>query len=120
MKKSIILAILLLTQTIITMADSGTITNNSNNPVNVIFYDGAWTAITTGAGNTLGISSKGRIGHQGTLIPGGQNINFPPGGIKSIDVHYGNGTLAPLHAPVEPNNSYTINPGVTWSVTIDK
>ncbi len=122
MKKSIGLMILFLTQTMITMtATTGTITNNSNTQVNIVFYSTAAAAPVQGSGTSLGKSAQNRIGLQGTVIAPGQNINFPDStGIASMDVFYGNGTLAPLHVPVSSNSNYTINPGVQWTVTLDK
>ncbi|MDP3788399.1 MAG: hypothetical protein Q8Q60_03750 [Candidatus Chromulinivorax sp.] len=122
MKRSIGLFILCLAQSMITMATTnGTITNNSNNPVNVVFYSNANAAPTIGTGTALGKSAQNRIGLQGTIIAAGQNINFPDStGIASMDIFYGSGISAPLHVSVSSNSNYTINPGVVWTVTLDK
>lgn len=113
MKKSIILAIILLTQSIITFcATTGQITNNSNISINVVYYTNYVAPTTTR-------SAQGRYGSQGTVISAGQNFNFPDPGIRSVDVFYGNGTLPPLHVTVTTNSSYTINPGAQWTVTQD-
>lgn len=115
MKKSIILAIILLTQNIITFCattNTGMITNNSNGPVNIVFY-------TNYVAPTATRSATGRYGSQGTVITAGQNYNFPATNITSVDIFYGNGTLPPLHDAVNTNLSYTINPGAQWTITQD-
>ncbi|MBV8661303.1 MAG: hypothetical protein JO129_04115 [Candidatus Dependentiae bacterium] len=90
---------------------TGSITNNSNTPVVVVFYTNNYAPATATR------SAQGRYGIQGTPIPAGQNYNFPSSDITSVDIFYGNGTLPPLHASVNTNNSYTINPGSQWTVT---
>jgi hypothetical protein len=114
MKKSIILAMLLLTQSIVTMAggSTGQITNNSNGAINIVFYSNYIAPTPTR-------SAQGRISSQGTVITAGQNCNFPPGGVTSVEIFYGNGTLPPLHMPVSTGLNYTINPGAQWTITQD-
>jgi hypothetical protein len=114
MKKLILIASFFMMTSYQMYAATGTLTNNSNNPVNVVFYI-SYTAptATKSAGGRYG-------GGQGTLITAGQNYNFPSPNITDIDIFYGNGTLPPLHlASVNTNNSYTINPGSQWTVTQD-
>lgn len=119
MKKSIMLAMLLLTQSIVTMAATGSITNNANGSINIVFYK-AYVAPTTGTNTTLGRSAQGRSSNstQGTVITAGQNYNMPPDA-TSMDVFYGNGTLPPLHAQVSTGLNYTVNPGAQWTITQD-
>lgn len=114
MKKSKILIMTLVLANYSTMSifAAGTITNNSNAPINVVFY-------STYVAPTETRSAQGRLNNQGFVIAAGQSYSFPINNAASIDVFYGNGTLPPLHATVNANASYTINPGAKWTITQD-
>jgi len=104
--------VFLLTHNIIAYA-VGSLTNNGSVPVNVVMYSNYVAPTNT-------VSAKGRLNTQGIVIPAGQNINFLPG-TSSIDVYYGNGNVAGIHAAINGNFSYTISPGDrSWVITQDQ
>lgn len=92
---------------------AGGLTNNGNSPINVVMYANYVAPTQT-------ISAKGRLNKQGTVVPAGQNIDFISA-TTSIDIYYGNGTYAALHADINANFEYTISPGPNgWILTQDK
>ena len=92
--------------------NTGQLTNNSNLPVNIVFYSNYTTP-------TDKYSPKGRINPQGTIIPPGQNTSFITG-TTSIDIYYNTGMI---HANVNSSNNYTIIPSSkineAWTLTLD-
>ncbi|MGZ6250605.1 MAG: hypothetical protein ACXWL2_01105 [Candidatus Chromulinivorax sp.] len=94
------------------LADEGQLTNNSNGPVNVVFY---LNYIPPTDKN----SPKGRINKEGVIIPAGNSVSFAPK-TTSIDIYYTNGMI---HANVNSSNNYTILPSAKinapWTLTAD-
>lgn len=88
------------------------LTNNGSMPINVIMYNN-YVAPSNGK------SPRGRLNKQGTVIPAGQNVAFLPN-TTSIDIYYGNGNIAGIHANINQNFDYTISPAEGgWILTQD-
>lgn len=122
--------LILLTTTLCFLTHSifaGTITNNGNVSINVILYNNYTPPKIDGSGNAttgvkIGTSARGRINKQGFLLQGGQNMDLGQN-TNSIDIAYGNGNEPIMHVDINPNNSYTVQPGPVvnspWVITQD-
>ncbi|MBP6869633.1 hypothetical protein KBC04_02020 [Candidatus Babeliales bacterium] len=91
---------------------AGHLTNNGSVPINLIMYNN-YVAPANGK------SARGRLNQDGVVIQAGQNVNFLTG-TSSIDVYYGNGNIAGIHANISPNFDYTISTAEGgWILTQD-
>ncbi len=96
----------------VTLINAGLLTNNSNVTINVVMYTNAYQPAKNNQ------SALGRVRNQGYLITAGQNIDIEKAA-SSIDIFYSIEKPG-IHATINPNQSYTINPDIpNWTITQD-